>query len=109
MKPRLPPNTVHPHRLPICEARSKDGMTSALCLTSDLFPLPRQTLARFTAADTRTGEGGSGGGGHVRQAQAGKQPDQTHRVSVAAWTLPESHDFKDALTEHQERWVVLFL
>lgn len=77
-------------------------MTSALCLTSDLFPLPWQTLARFTAADTRTG-------GHVRQAQTGKQPDQTHGVSVAAWTLPESHDFKDALTEHQERWVVLFL
>lgn len=89
MKPRLPPNTVHPHRLPICEARIKDGMTSALCLTSDLFPLLWQTLARFTAADKRTGEGGATGrggaaGGHVRQAQAGKQPDQTHRVSVAA-------------------------
>lgn len=51
----------------------------------------------------------TGTGGHVRAAQAGKQPDQTHRVSAAAWTLLESHGFKDALAEHQERWLVLFL
>lgn len=50
-----------------------------------------------------------GTGGCVRQAQAGKQPDQTHGASVAAWTLPESHGFKAALAEHQERWLVLFL
>lgn len=49
------------------------------------------------------------GGAMSDRHRAGKQPDQTHRGSVAAWTLPESHDFKDALTEHQERWVVLFL